>query len=84
VDSDWVVARLLLLLLDSSNDVDHALPVTGNAHFWPAMEMKLSHRTSLVLLKSEKGKSKTGRDTPNTSVSQRDIFSSGGKVSLAG
>lgn len=50
VHSDGVVARLLLLLLHRSNYVDHAFTVSGDAHLWPAMEMELTHRSSLVLL----------------------------------
>lgn len=50
VHSDGVVPRLLLLLLHSSDDADHALPITGDAHFRPAMEVELSDLPALVLL----------------------------------
>lgn len=48
-----MVAGLLLLLLHRRNDVDHALTVGGDAHLWPAVEMKLTHSSSLVLLQIE-------------------------------
>lgn len=55
---------MLLLLLDRSDDVDHPLPVAGDAHLWPAMKMELSHRTSLVLLKRERvSKRESARET---------------------
>lgn len=51
VHCDGVVARLLLLFLHRSNYVDHALTVSGDAHLRPAVEMELTHCSSLVLLK---------------------------------
>lgn len=50
VNCDGVVAGLLLLLLHCCDDVDHALAVGGDAHLRPAVEMKLTHRSSFVLL----------------------------------
>lgn len=50
VHSDGMVARLLLLLLHCSNYVDHAFPICRDPHFWPTVEMELTHRSSLVLL----------------------------------
>lgn len=50
VHCDGMVARLLLLFLHRSNYIDHAFTISGNANLWPAMEMKLTHRSSLVLL----------------------------------
>lgn len=50
VHSDGVVSRLLLLLLHSCNDADHALPVAGNPHFRPAMEVELPDLPALVFL----------------------------------
>lgn len=50
VHSNWMVARLLLLFLHRSNDVDHAFAVGGDAHLWPAMEVELTDRSSFVLL----------------------------------
>lgn len=50
VNCDGVVAGLLLLLLHRRDDVDHALTVGGDAHLRPAVEMELTHRSSLVLL----------------------------------
>lgn len=54
VHSDRMVSRLLLLFLHCSNDVNHAFPVGGDAHLRPAMEMELTHRSSLVLLETQK------------------------------
>lgn len=48
--SDGVVPRLLLLFLHGCDDADHALPVTGDAHFRPAMEVELPDLPALVLL----------------------------------
>lgn len=53
VHSDWVVARLLLLLLHSRDDVDHALPIPRDPNFWPAVKMKLPNLPALVLLVEE-------------------------------
>lgn len=53
VHSDWVVARLLLLLLHSRDDVDHALPIPRDPNFWPAVKMKLPNLSALVLLVEE-------------------------------
>lgn len=53
VHSDRVVARLLLLLLHSCDDVDHSLPVPGDPNFWPAVEMKLPNLSALVFLVEE-------------------------------
>lgn len=50
VHSDGMVARLLLLFLHRRNYVDHAFTVCRDAHLWPAVEMKLAHKSSLVLL----------------------------------
>lgn len=50
VNCDGVVARLLLLLLDGSDDVDHALAVGWDAHLGPAVEVELPHSAGLVLL----------------------------------
>lgn len=50
VYSDGVVARLLLLLLHGGDDVDHPFTVGGDAYLWPAVEMELTHRSTLVLL----------------------------------
>lgn len=50
VHSDGMVSRLLLLLLDSRNDVNHAFPIGGNANLRPAMEVELSDLPALVLL----------------------------------
>ena len=50
VHGDGVVARLLLLLLHGCNDADHALSITGDAHFRPAMEVELPDLPALVLL----------------------------------
>lgn len=61
VHSDWVVSRLLLLFLNCGNDVDHALPVGGNAHLRPAVEMKQPHGASLVFLPSETHRVSTAR-----------------------
>lgn len=54
-----MVPGLLLLLLHCCNDVDHALPVTGDAHLRPAMEVELSDLPTLVLLwkKGDQGNS---------------------------
>lgn len=51
--SDRVVARLLLLLLHSRDDVDHSLPIPRDPNFWPAMEMKLPNLSALVFLVEE-------------------------------
>lgn len=51
VHRDGVVSRLLLLFLHRCDQVDHAFTVGGDAHLWPAVEMELTHRTGLVLLK---------------------------------
>lgn len=48
-----MVARLLLLLLHCRDDVDHALTIGGDANLWPAVEMKLTHRSGLVLLEMQ-------------------------------
>lgn len=53
VHSDWVVARLLLLLLHSRDDVDHSLPIPRDPNFWPAMEMELPNLPALVFLVGE-------------------------------
>lgn len=45
-----MVPRLLLLLLHGGDDVDHALSITGDAHFRPAMEVELPDLPALVLL----------------------------------
>lgn len=50
MNRDGVVAGLLLLLLHGCDDVDHALTVSGDAHLRPAVEMELTHGSSLVLL----------------------------------
>lgn len=50
VDRDWVVPRLLLLLLHGCNDIDHALAVTGDSHLGPAVEVELSNLPGLVFL----------------------------------
>lgn len=50
VNCNGMVAGLLLLLLHRRDDVDHAFSVGGDSHLWPAVEMKLTHRSSLVLL----------------------------------
>ena len=50
VHCDGVVARLLLLFLHRSNYINHAFTVSGDAHLRPAVEMELTHRSSLVLL----------------------------------
>lgn len=55
VNRDGVVAGLLLLLLHGCDDVDHALTVSGDAHLRPAVEMELTHRSSLVLLERRGG-----------------------------
>lgn len=55
VHSDGVVPRLLLLFLHSCDDADHALPITGDAHFRPAMEVELSDLPALVLLWRKEG-----------------------------
>lgn len=54
VHSDGMVARLLLLFLYRSNYIDHALSISGDPHLWPAMEMELTHRSSLVLLERQR------------------------------
>lgn len=48
---DGVVSRLLLLFLHCSNDVNHAFAISRDANLWPAVEMELTHRASLVFLK---------------------------------
>lgn len=53
VDGDGMVAGLLLLLLHCRDDVDHALTIGGDAHLRPAVEMKLTHRSSLVFLETQ-------------------------------
>lgn len=50
VHSNGMVSRLLLLLLHCSDYVDHAFTVSGDAHLRPAVEMKLTHSSSFVLL----------------------------------
>lgn len=51
---DWMVAGLLLLLLHCSYYIDHAFTVSGDAHFWPSVEMKLTHCSRFVLLQEWK------------------------------
>ena len=52
VHSDWSVPRLLLLLLDLTNQIDHPGGVVRDTDFRPAVEVELLHRAgfhSLVL-----------------------------------
>lgn len=60
VHSDRMIAWLLLLLLHCGDYVDHAFAVRGDAHLRPAVEMELTHRSSLVLLDRRRGT--RGRD----------------------
>lgn len=60
VHSDGMVPRLLLLLLHRCNDVDHAFPVTGDAHLRPAVEVELSDLPTLVLLGKKGGQGSGG------------------------
>jgi len=50
VHRDRVVARLLLLLLDSCNQVDHPFSFGRNPDFWPPVEMELPNEPALLLL----------------------------------
>jgi len=45
-----VIPRLLLLLLDSCNQVNHPFSFRRNADFWPPMEVELPNQPALLLL----------------------------------
>lgn len=45
-----MVARLLLLLLDSRDQVDHPFSFGRNPDFWPPVEMELPDEPALLLL----------------------------------
>lgn len=46
---DGGVACLLLLLLDSGNEVDHAFPFGWDPNLRPAVKVKLSDQPALLL-----------------------------------
>lgn len=50
VHGNRVIACLLLLLLDSRNQVDHPFSFCRNPNFWPPVEMELPNKPALLLL----------------------------------
>lgn len=50
VHRDRVIPRLLLLLLDSCNQVNHPFSFRRNSNFWPPMEVELPNQSALLLL----------------------------------
>lgn len=58
VYNNGMIPRLLLLPLNWGDDVDHTFPLGGNAHLRPAVEVKVSDRSRLLLLWGEKGQEK--------------------------
>lgn len=54
VHCNGMVSCLLLLLLDSCNEVNHSLPFSRNSNFRPSMKMKLSDKSAQLLLVIQK------------------------------